>query len=116
MGWVGEDGKHEGYMIGLVTREGTDEGGGIYRALCYPGDKERRSDIQRVQAECSCGWRSPRWSPRLWWYEPGAKERSVPSFSPYTVHVHDDDENKGYALWREHRDHEERLERLEARR
>lgn len=54
MGWFNERHDHEGYVIALITREGTTRGSGLYRKLCGPHDSADFY-IERIGAECVCG-------------------------------------------------------------
>ncbi len=68
MGWQSSDAPgHEGFLVGLVQDEAARDG---WRELRSPGDDEERKNVDRFQAGCTCGWRSPRFrSPAgtSWW-------------------------------------------------
>lgn len=66
--WCGDDGTHEGYLVGLVP---DDAAGGFLghapgrlrelgsRADVDDDDGRRRVPLRWVKVACSCGWRSP---------------------------------------------------------
>lgn len=59
MGWFQEDAPgHEGYVIGAVpvVDERGRERPGFWRVLT----RDERGMSSQLQAECECGWRSPR--------------------------------------------------------
>ncbi|TQF12009.1 hypothetical protein FJV41_31270 [Myxococcus llanfairpwllgwyngyllgogerychwyrndrobwllllantysiliogogogochensis] len=84
---------HEGYPIGFVAREGTDEGAQLYRELQSPGDTGTRQ-VDVIAAGCECGWRSASW-------KPAQPTRWV----PFSVFESEEDEARVHALWAEHVDH-----------
>jgi hypothetical protein len=87
MGWIDATQlAHEGYAIGYVVREGTDE---VYRELSYPDQDPRL--VALVAAGCDCGWRSPRWVPT------GRAE-----WRPFSVMLGSADEQRVHTLWRRH--------------
>jgi hypothetical protein len=83
---------HEGYAVGIVTREDCDPGSGIYRELSYPETAVR--PVEFIAAACDCGWRSPRFVP-----EYGA------DWSPCTVNTTERDDVRIEELWADHLDH-----------
>ena len=102
MGWLSErySGEHEGYVMALVTREGT-RGSGLYRALCSPNDHADVA-IERLGAECSCGWRSPHWEPlcRAWTGTSG--DSHTLEWAPFSPIVSPQDDACAYQEWRRH--------------
>lgn len=98
MGWFLDDlPEHEGYVKALVFLEGTDPASRCYRELGYPLDKDRRDDIQAIQAGCDCGWRSARWRPRPWW-----NKDEKPGYTPYIAYVSPQDTDQARDLWTKH--------------
>lgn len=104
MGWLTEEwgGEHEGYVIALITREDTLPGSGVYRALGGPNDRHE-PEIERLGAECTCGWRSPRWAPlRRAWMSRDGSERFALEWAPFSPIVSPDDEERAYQEWKRH--------------
>lgn len=102
MGWLNEKyPDHEGYVIPLVEREGVYRG--LYRELRYPGDDKERTDVVRIQAGCSCGWRSAYLVPERG-VEPTPSGGSfpLPSYSPFAAWVTEADEERCRKLWGVH--------------
>lgn len=92
MGWQHEKGPgHEGWIVGLVVREGCDPDSRLFRELAYPTDAGDRTDIVRLAAGCECGWRSPHFDPR----EPA-------SWMPHCVIASERDEDRARELWVDH--------------
>lgn len=83
MGWMSDDGRHEGFTVALVERDGVTPGSQLYRELQYPGDDVARDDVAVVQAGCECGWRSrylrlpARWTPCSALLECESDERTI---------------------------------------
>ncbi len=110
MGIISDNPGHEGYLRGYVAPdpawpETLRELGAEY------GRDQKVTPIAWVAMACECGWRSPRWRPRSWWYTgeaaecptPGTKsERCTPEWVPSTVVVSKVDREIGYVLWDEH--------------
>lgn len=106
MGWINEDHpEHEGHVVGLVRPEGVAAGSAIFRELGYP-EKAKRTDIVRIQAACECGWRSPYLIPlRTMIPGTGADGNAgmfFPSYSPSSMLVAEEDEERCRQLWGEH--------------
>lgn len=80
---------HEGYAVGFVMREGTDNS---LRELACPADNEEKQ-VLAIAAACDCGWRSPRWKPA----------RST-RWSPYSIFASEADEERVHMLWSKHLD------------
>lgn len=65
MGWVSDDGTHEGYLVGLVDDEENRERGSFlghhpFRLRELGGSEDTTCrQLLCVKAACSCGWRSP---------------------------------------------------------
>lgn len=64
MGWMSDDSKHEGYVIGLVESEPRS---GLFRELTYLSERDREDlhtrapiALEWICVGCDCGWRSPR--------------------------------------------------------
>jgi hypothetical protein len=102
MGWFNEHHDHEGYVIALVTREGTLRGSGLYRALCGPLDRNLDVEIERIGAECVCGWRSPHWTPlrRAWTGKSG--DHFALEWAMFSPIVSPDDDERAYQEWKRH--------------
>ena len=105
MGWViTEHPDHEGFVVGLVPLEGGD--GGQLREI---GNAEQgtRRDVERIQAGCSCGWRSPHLVPERGEVSGTTTEGTsfsapVPTYWPSLVYVAEADEGRCRFLWLEH--------------
>ena len=91
MGWMNEEhAAHEGYVIGYVARDGCALESGLYRELAYPRDDGDRQ-VACIAAGCDCGWRSPRWAPRL-----------PAKWGPFSVSAAVADDDRARELWRRH--------------
>jgi hypothetical protein len=98
VGWVSDDGFHEGYLVALWknhldTNPGWRE---VPYAELYAERREgerhpREGLVDILQVACDCGWRSPRiWAP------PGTE------WGPYSVGAPEWFEADALALWKEH--------------
>lgn len=104
MGWISFDHPdHEGFVVALVERDGVSPLSGCYRELQYPGDNQERNDVVRIQAGCSCGWRSAYLVPgRGVEHTPSGGSILLPSYSPYAAWVTEADEERCRKLWTVH--------------
>lgn len=94
MGWFRDSHPgHEGFAVGMVTRDQCNPASGLYRELSYPRDDAQRVP-ERIQAGCDCGWRSPHWKP-----ESGA------GYHPYSVGLSERDDERVHDLWNGHLEH-----------
>lgn len=103
MGWISDrhGGEHEGYVIALVTREDTLRGSGVYRALGAPNDRHE-PEIERLGAECTCGWRSAHWAPIQREWTEASGERHTLEWAPFSAIRGPADDARAYQEWRRH--------------
>ena len=108
MVWTHDDHpRFKGYIAALVHPEGVDGSiDGYYRELRYPTDDTERTDIVRIQAACTCGWRSPYMVPERGTCRPPRdsqhSEVPVPSYSQHTAWVTEPDLERCRKLWHTH--------------
>ena len=94
--WVSQEHPgHDGLVVGLVQQDGGEDAG-LYRELQYPIDVTVRR-VELVAAGCECGWRSPRWSPRV-----PTEWRPWTQWGPWSVFAPAEDDERALALWRRH--------------
>ena len=96
---------HDGFVVALTYRT-ADRTAGLYQELSYPDNATYEPEaIPRIQAACSCGWRSPYLVPHRAVYRGENAVHRLPRYTPCSAWVAESDEERCRELWAEHMHH-----------